>query len=101
MKYVTQSFTVIAMLSISSTSAVTFVNNHNERVILHDFMFTHNREIGLKPIIVQKNTTYQDLEIISCTADLDTQSVDLAALTPDCVVEFKELEVVVTYPLIR
>ncbi|MFZ5954456.1 MAG: hypothetical protein ACOYT8_05160 [Candidatus Dependentiae bacterium] len=92
-------FALATLATISSASAVTFVNNRTERVILHDFTFNHNREIALKPIILQKNTPYENSEIESCIADLETESIKLGTLRPECFVVFEKHEVLVAYPL--
>lgn len=97
-----QLFTLLslsALFAISSASAVTFMNNSGERVILRDFSFTHNREIALKPITLQNNSFYENSEIESCIADLKTESVSLGSLKPECFVYFGEEMVTLEYPI--
>jgi hypothetical protein len=97
-----QLFTLLslsALFAISSASAVTFINLSGERVILRDFSFTHNREIGLKPIILQNDSYYENSEIKSCVMDLKTESLSLGALKPECSVLIETEEVRVDYPL--
>lgn len=87
------------LTGISSASAVTFINTSGERVILRDFTFTHKREIYMKPFVLQNNSYYENSEIESCIADLKEDSVTLAALKPECFVDFAMEEVVsVLYP---
>lgn len=99
MQHTFKLFALATFATIFSASAVTFVNQRNERVILHDFTFNHNREIALMPVVLQKNSNYENSEIESCTADLETESIKLGTLTPECFVVFGKEEVLVAYPL--
>lgn len=99
MKHIIKLFTLAALATISSASAVTFINTSGERVILRDFSFTHNREIYLKPIILQNDSYYENSEIESCVMDLKTESLSLGALKPECSVLIETEVVRIDYPL--